>query len=229
MRLTTRRKAELAREAVAAAKEADDIEQLSLDELLAMSEESIDAYLWAHGAIPRHTTKRDEDGNPVLVEMEMEEAIAAYNHDLNAQIQDDMGAENLVALDRGRPMDRAQRQVVEAKLDRTIVEVAQRVTRDTIREATSRALAEADPRPAEERQLQWITVQDDRICASCYDRHGIIDSADSWAGDGPGDNTTVCGKRCRCRLIPVDGASRDDEGLRQESSRGGLPERGRGR
>lgn len=203
MTLSRRDRKKLAREAIRNAAATSDVPELDEDELFEMSLEQLDVYLKLHG---------------VEVDWEL----------IEAQVRGTLG-EDLVVLERGTTVDRARMEEIEKRANAALTNASRSVTRTTVRQVTAWAMADADPRPEDERYLMWVTVEDDRLCPSCYDLHGTIDTADAWEGIGPGDGTTMCRDRCRCRLLPVAGRGRGEEGLRREEERGGLPERGPGR
>lgn len=52
----------------------------------------------------------------------------------------------------------------------------------------------------------WITRGDDDVCLSCEPLHGQIKTHAEWEKAGlPGTSAHVCGRECRCRLVPVGG------------------------
>lgn len=185
--LTRAERKEIASNAEDQAAELEDVTVLTLEELEALDLDGLRAYFAAHGI-------------PVDVDR------------IEAQVRLELG-EDVVDLDRGR-LDDASRARLEGKIKKATLKAARTLARQSIREATRTAMESDDPRDARDRYSIWVSVGEG-ACDSCVSRHGIVDSADSWEGDAPGEGSTLCKSNCRCRLIPVKKQpTRDDEGTR---------------
>jgi hypothetical protein len=53
--------------------------------------------------------------------------------------------------------------------------------------------------------MQWVSIGDDKVCRDCEDREGQVRSLAEWNDVGtPSSGFSICGERCRCRLVPSD-------------------------
>jgi len=54
--------------------------------------------------------------------------------------------------------------------------------------------------------FDWVGVGDNKICDDCLERNNMEPRTfQEWAAIGlPGEGATVCGKNCRCILMPAD-------------------------
>lgn len=53
-------------------------------------------------------------------------------------------------------------------------------------------------------KFMWTTVSDQKVCPSCYPRHGKIKTMTEWRRIGlPGSGALVCSEECRCNLVPA--------------------------
>lgn len=128
-----------------------------------------------------------------------------------------------VQLARGGMSD-ARRSELEKRVLREVENQAVSVANQTMGDLRQRALDESDDRAEDERWLMWVTVNGDKACPDCQDRHGVIFLADAWEGDAPRDGNTVCGGNCKCSLVPCGAPG--SEGERVARSPGmGLPSR----
>lgn len=192
--LTAKQRADMARAANQAADEQEEVLTLTLTELSRLDRDELDAYLREHGVAVDWAAMED-------------------------QARQDLGTD-LRRLDRGK-LDAPARERLEQKVEEATVRAAQTVARQTIRQSVAAAMEAADLRSPADRYLIWISVGSGS-CPSCSGdggRHGVIDSADSWEGDGPGDGGTFCGDKCRCRLMPVAAPGREREGLTAAGAR----------
>lgn len=177
-RLSKEQRAQIARDALAMAREiADsldvdpaDLEKMSLEELLAM-----------------------------LADAGVEVDVRALEDAARATL-----ANEVRALDRGIPLDPNAQEQIGAKVASATATVAKQATRDTVRGIRDTAKHDADERPWDEQMYIWISMGEG-TCPTCYSRHGDVFAWDQWQDIGmPGGDGTLCGKHCRCELQPVN-------------------------
>ena len=53
-------------------------------------------------------------------------------------------------------------------------------------------------------EYKWITVEDDKVCPDCSERHNMEMTWDKWADTLPGSGWSVCKDHCRCFLVPKE-------------------------
>lgn len=192
---TVASRAEIARAAVAAARALFSDVDLAQSELEDMSTDELAAYLEDHG-----------------VELDL----GALESEIAAALAPDARAIE------GGLTDPAKRAQVEEKVAKLIVSQAKRVTRDTVRKAQAAAWDEADGREWDRKFYMWVSVGSG-VCDSCHSLHGQVFALDQWEAIGvPGSGATLCGDRCRCTLVPVEGTEREITRYRNEVARGDL-------
>ncbi len=120
--------------------------------------------------------------------------------------------------------------MTEARVDRlkenaekAVVNIARNTANKIMGDARQEAMEQADPRPANERWLMWVSVGSG-VCPDCRSLHGTVFRADFWVGHSPRDGQTLCTTKCRCSLVPVPSPGEDNEGLRIEEARAILAE-----
>lgn len=121
--------------------------------------------------------------------------------------------------------DSAKREAVTAKVKAQIVAQAKSAARETVRNAEKAAWDLADDRDWDLKFYMWVSVGSG-VCDSCHSLHGQVFALDQWEAIGiPGSGATICGERCRCTLVPVDGTDREITRYRNEAAREGLERR----
>lgn len=67
----------------------------------------------------------------------------------------------------------------------------------------------------------WLGIVDKSICADCLARHNMpAQSWDKWKAIGlPRAGATICGKNCRCDLVPAGAIEKEKEGLKRIPSK----------
>lgn len=188
-------RAEIARAAVAAARALFADVDLAQAELADMSTDELAAYLADHG-----------------VELDVATLEAAVAAAL---------ANDAKAIEGGLT-DPAKRAQVEEKVAKLVQSSAKRVARDTVRKAQMAAWDQADEREWDRKFYMWVSVGSG-VCDSCHSLHGQVFALDQWESIGvPGSGATLCGDRCRCTLVPVQGTDREITRYRNEVAREGL-------
>ncbi len=114
-------------------------------------------------------------------------------------------ARELLAINRGDPLDPGRVKALEGRAQRLVGQVARSVANQTIGDMRQVAILDADPRPEDDRWYMWVTASGkEHSCPDCQDRHGIVARMDWWEEAGmPRDGMTVCGGNCKCRLVMV--------------------------
>lgn len=142
---------------------------------------------------------------------------------LRDAIQRSLGSD-VLALNRGARMDAARVAALEEKLSKSLEQAARMVARDVVRRAAQTAITEADEREPDAQWYVWVSVLGKGVCESCGSRHGTVMRLDYWEGIEPGAGDTLCGERCRCRLLPCSAPPAGEGGLRREEFRDGVRE-----
>lgn len=125
------------------------------------------------------------------------------------------------ALDRGIPLDPNAQDQIEAKVQAAVAKTAQQTARETVFGLHDAAQFGSDERPWDEQFYMWVSVGEG-VCPTCYSYHGDVFALDQWESIGrPRDGGTLCGKHCRCKLVPVQ-ADRSATERRFEEARTNL-------
>ena len=63
----------------------------------------------------------------------------------------------------------------------------------------------------------WLGITDGKICPVCLKRHNMEPMKyEKWQTIGlPGSGVTLCGKNCRCVLVPAGAIQKDDGGFKR--------------
>lgn len=193
--LSSPERKEIAEAAIEAAERFGDLPVASKEELLEMSRSELDAYFQARG-----------------VEIDWER--------LDEETRTQLGASNVLAMNRGEEFSPARREQLETRVRSAVISGAREVANEAMSKMWHEAFAEADDRPEDERFGMWLTVVGSGPpCEDCRSLHGTVFLMDAWEGSMPTDGHTVCGKRCRCRVVPCGNPGKRNEGLRVEEAR----------